>query len=440
MSPDWAVLVRTAQPSIVLPPGDRRAQVQVPGPLELEHVLDLGGGHAVGVIRSADGERWCTPLVVRDAQVRRAAPGDGTTELLVRRLAASGDSEGVDGFTLRSFAGLPVSGERGVEVDQTNESVIVGEQVVVKWMTRLPGQGGRGSPAAARIGALARAGFADQPAPWGFLLADEPQGHGQLLACAVAYLPGAEDGWDWATADLRALLRGDLSMDRAVEPAAMIGAITARMHAGLAGTNIRVATEQEAAGWCQAARDEMADALAYATGDEAARLRGWADRIYAGLDELADLAGTPLIAIHGDLHVGQVLRTRDPDRLLVTDFDGNPTLAFADRWDPQPVAVDVAGMLASWDHVGRVVQYRDEGADLSLIRSWIAGAQAAYLEAYQTEASRLSIGALLELRGLWPMRLRQEIREVRYAQQHLPHWVYVPDLALADLLDRTHPA
>lgn len=436
MSPDWAALVRAAQPSIVLPPGDRRAQVDIPGPLALEQVLDLGQGHGVGVVRTADRTRWCVPLVAAEGSARRSAPGDGTAERLVKRIANDDGHASPGFFTVRGFAGHVVSGERAVNVDQTNESVIVGESVVVKWMTCLPEVDQPGSPAADRIATLAEAGFVDMPEPWGFLEAQSSPGHGQLLASAIAYLPDAQDGWDWATADLRALLRGDLTHARAMESAEQIGAIVARMHAALAGGGIRIATAQEVAQWCQDAQDELNDAIAVVTGEEGNRLRGWADRMRVILDQLTDVDGTPVMAIHGDLHVGQVLRTIDPDCYRVTDFDGNPTVTFADRWKLQPAAADVVGMLASLDHVGRIVQYRDRGADLGLIRSWIAGAQRAFMDAYRMQAEALGIGDLLDDRLLLPLRVRQEVREVRYAVQHLPHWVYVPDLALADLFDQ----
>ena len=451
MNPDWAGLVRSAHPSIVLPPGSRRAQVQVSGPLELERVLDLGAGHGVAVVRSAQAERWCVPLIAEGEQVRRSMPGDGTAKRLVRQLAAGGTRVDGDDFGTLSFieqspadqaAAVPLQpGERGVEVDQTNDSVIVDEAVVVKWSTRLPSIDEPGSPAASRITALVRAGFVDMPAPIGFLTAGSTTRQGQLLATAVAYLPGAEDGWDWATADLRAYLSGALSLAEAVEPARRLGAMTARMHAGLASMGSEPATADRARSWQQQARSELADAVDAVTGPFAERLARWRGRITEALDALALMAGTPTIAIHGDLHVGQVLRTRGAggvDRLHVTDFDGNPTLPIIERWAPQPAAVDVVGMLASVDHVGRVVQYRDAGSDLGMIRTWIAAAQQAYLAAYRGQAADLGIASLLDERLLEPWRLWQEVREIRYAVAHLPHWVYVPELALADLLPE-HP-
>lgn len=54
----------------------------------------------------------------------------------------------------------------------------------------------------------------------------------------------------------------------------------------------------------------------------------------AELAPLASAAATPLIRIHGDLHVGQILRWRDG--YAVIDFDGNPTVAGADPSSPRP--------------------------------------------------------------------------------------------------------
>jgi len=455
VSPQWPDLVRAAPPAIVLPPGERRAQVRVPGPLALDQVLDLGEGHGVAVVRSADGDRWCVPVIAEAGQLRRSAPGQGTAKRLVGLLAAGGEQSGSNfawlglehahrsGDRYRCAGsdgsdGSPPVAERAVDVDQTNESVIVDEQVVVKWMTRLPSAQEPGSPAASRIAALAEAGFVDMPAPYGFLVAGSKVSDGQLLACAVAYLPQAEDGWDWATRDLRDWLRGAARLEQSIAPAGRIGAITARMHAGLARLGIGQVSPQQAADLQQQARAELAEAAMLSTGSFAEQLVGWQPRIDACLAGLGSMSSTPSIAIHGDLHVGQILRALEPagqDRLLVTDFDGNPTLPMHQRWTWQPAAVDVVGMLASLDHVGRIVQYRDADADLASIRAWIAAAQRLFLQSYRDQANDLGILGLLDERLLEPLRLWQEIREIRYAAAHLPHWVYVPELALTDLLD-----
>ena len=79
-------------------------------------------------------------------------------------------------------------GERPVGVDQTNESVIVGDAAVVKWATHL--QDGP-HPAPRRIGMLREAGFGGMPAPWGLVTWTAPaDGAETLVANVDDYLPG----------------------------------------------------------------------------------------------------------------------------------------------------------------------------------------------------------------------------------------------------------
>ena len=114
--------------------------------------------------------------------------------------------------------------------------------------------------------------------------------------------------------------------------------------------------------------------------------------------------------VHGDLHVGQVLEW--PGGLAVIDFDGNPTLSEAANAIRQPRERDVAQMLTSLDHVGRVVEERG-GGDRS---AWIAEARAGFLAA---------IGPVDEAL-LAAFEVEQECRELVYADRFLPRWRYAP--------------
>jgi maltokinase len=94
-------------------------------------------------------------------------------------------------------------------------------------------------------------------------------------------------------------------------------------------------------------------------------------------------------------------------------------------------------MLQSLDHVARVIIRRTgqlSGAATSTVLGWIPLAQQAFLVAYRGELSGAGQRQLLVDEVLWPLRLWQECREFSYAEQHLPHWRYVPDAALAALL------
>ncbi len=490
---DLAALVAAAPGSLVLPAGERRAQVDVPEPLRLLDSCDLGSGRHVAVIEDGHGGRWTVPLVAEGAAVRRALPGDGIAEAVVAAMilglrrfrAAVKEVEATGGSQTWSITGeapgpsgleafeppsmfhvegwhdeeLPI-GERSLTVDQTNESVVVGDRAMVKWAVHLPPAGVRGAqPAMARLSALAEAGFIETPTPWGLLHwwdqeHEVPDRSSKvLLASVTSYLEGAEDGWDWAVADVNAATtrsgglsgshsaRSDLQlgMDRALEGPRRIGAMTARMHVALAARGVERATADDVAAWEADARAELAEAVRLVDGEEGERLRARADRIAAAYDAFAQHVGTTLIPAHGDYHVGQVLRTPSADPTLrfdyaVTDFDGNPVRPPEQRSDPQPAALDAVGMLASLDHVGRVVLKRTEGADPELVRTWIAAAQEAFRYEYVDTLARLRHGHLFDEALAVPLRLAQEVREFRYAAKYLPHWRYVPDGALRDLL------
>ena len=86
---------------------------------------------------------------------------------------------------------MPALGdERAVEVDQSNESVVLGERVIVKVFRHTrPGP----QPAADLPAHLAAVGFTETPAPYGSVVWRDDT----LVATAAAFVPEARDGWEW---------------------------------------------------------------------------------------------------------------------------------------------------------------------------------------------------------------------------------------------------
>lgn len=462
-----ARLVAAGPGTLVQPARPRQAPITVSPPLGLSAALGLGTGRWIAVIADAAGARWTAPLVEEDGRVRRAMPGDGVAEALIARLCQDqpATTSGF-GFGFQYWAGTPVTGEGplAAAVDQTNETVIVGAvpgsqypapehpsappradrprgglvpggpAAVVKWLVHQPPAGAAAEhPAVRRLSTLARAGFDGTPTPWGLLTCDVGEPSPLLLATVTAYLPGAQDGWDWAVRDVRSLAAGQLDPDRAVAPAAALGDLTARLHLALAPKNQEIAAENVTRAWADRATADLNLAVRLTDGPEGHRLAALAPRIAAEVTALASLAGTPLTEIHGDLHVGQVLRYGPGPSYAINDFDGNPVLPAAERASRQPAARDIAAMLASLDHVGRIVLHRDEDADAVAVELWIDQAQAAFLTAYRASLAHAGMGWLLDERLVRPFRLWQECSEFLYAIHHLPDWRYVPDKALAAL-------
>lgn len=377
--------------------------------------LDLPNGRRLVIVR--DGGALAALPYVGDL---RARPGDGAAEALLTLLAAGSNDHGR--FTIRSWSTRTATGERAIGVDQTNESVIVGDTAVVKWATHL--EAGP-HPAPHRITTLREAGFTGMPTPWGLITWCSPDGDETLVASVDEYLPGAVDGWTWA---VQLITEAAVTHDPApiAEAAAAVGALVADLHTALART-VTTASSHDAQRW----RDdalltlEIACQSGESTSITTARTRH--GEIAAILEAIGTLGGTPVLDGHGDLHVGQVLRSGR--RFVVTDFDGNPVLPVRQRMLPIPAALDVAGLVQSLAHAGVVARkYTDLDADA--LTEVDAAARAAFLGAYAQDLDHSVLRAF---------RLQQVLREIIYAARHLPRWMYVPDAALPALLEERSP-
>jgi maltokinase len=251
-----------------------------------------------------------------------------------------------------------------------------------------------------------------------------------LVANVDDYLPGAVDGWTWAV-DLITAAATERKPAPLVAAAVDVGAVVADLHAALSGT-ATVASIRDAERWRDSALAtlEIVCALDRSTSVGCARARR--DEIAVMLNGLGTLAGAPIIEGHGDLHVGQVLRSRD--RFVVTDFDGNPVLAAQERMLPIPAALDVAGMSQSLAHAG-IVAAKYTSLETAALATVDEAGRTAFLDAYARRLTSLGHSDLFDPNLLRAFRVQQVLREIVYAAQHLPRWMYVPDAALPALLD-----
>lgn len=370
--------------------------------------LRLGDALVLAVVEDERHRTYPVPLVVEGDGVRRAVAGDGAAEALLRLIASDGGF--ADGFRVSRWHPGRAEGERAITVDQTNESIVVGDAAVVKW-SFVADEGPH--PAPSILSRLDAAGFTGTPTPWGAV-----EWEGRLLALAVGFVPGAVDGWTWAVEDIASL---DLS--RAEAGARTVGALVADLHRALADTS-RPATRAEAAAWRSDALADLDRALAVTR----AVLPDHAEEVRAVLDA-APVGAATVQRVHGDLHVGQALRASDGSYVL-TDFDGNPVVPAAQRMREQPVALDVAGMAQSFTHAGLVVRKHHPDLDAEAVTRTAALARSAFLAAYGE----------VDLALLRAFSVRQVCREFTYAATHLPRWSYVPEAALPMLLDKDDDA
>jgi maltokinase len=428
---DW---LRAAPGGSLAPP--RRAGTPDPAagarPLD---VLLLGPSVCLAV-SSHEAGYLVVPIRDDEDAPRRAVPGDGVSAAILHLMRG-----GVPvGAFAGSWAGPDVPGpgddETAIDVDQSNESTVVGGTAVVKlYPFTAPGpQPGLDLPAH-----LASVGFTELPAPLGALRWTSPGGDDIVIATSATYLPGARDGWDWYLERLLALLDGEADPEdpSTGSPAAALGAIAARMHAALATPSpvipdpTHVADAATADRWRRSALEVAAEAMAVTDADDEDPLAVRADGIRAELDRLGGFAGATTCRVHGDFHVGQVLEWHGG--FAITDFDGVPTAPPEARGRLDTPVRDVAAFVRSIDHLGRIASRRRPGHD-ERIESWIASSRASFLGSYVAELEASGHGYLFDERLLRPLEVAQECHEYVYAARYLPRWRYVPDLAMRALM------
>jgi Uncharacterized protein, probably involved in trehalose biosynthesis len=313
---------------------------------------------------------------------------------------------------------------RVLGVEQSNTSVVWGDCSILKTFRLVqPGV----NPDLELHRALRSVGSTQVAALQGAVegtLHDEPVTLGMLQD----YAANSADGWAMALASVRDLFaEADLHADEVggdfAGEAARLGETIAIVHAQLRtalGEGSRDAAEL-VANWTARLDTAVAEIPDLAPYTEAIRA------VYA---EVAGSVATQ--RVHGDLHLGQTLRT--PQGWLVLDFEGEPAAPLAERVRPDSALRDVAGMLRSFDYAAFHSFAGDPEPDQQ--RLWHAGEwaqrnRAAFCDGYALRAGRdpREDGALLRA-----FELDKAVYEVVYETRNRPSWVSIPLDSIARLV------
>ncbi|WP_298572399.1 maltokinase N-terminal cap-like domain-containing protein [Streptomyces luteogriseus] len=319
---------------------------------------------------------------------------------------------------------------RVVTAEQSNSSIVYGDTFILKLLRRIvPGV----NPDLELPLALAREGCPRVPAPTAWMVADiaptadpvvasgsaDPAGQPYVLGVLQPFLQGASDGWELA---LRELAKGE---DFGAAARAL-GRATAEVHTALARA---VPTVTLGHMQLQLMVDGMIERLDAAV-QAVAALRPYADGLRSAFTALGDLAaeGRTWTAqrVHGDLHLGQCLRSPSGEWWLI-DFEGEPARPLAERRMPQPAVRDVAGMLRSFDYAARSADPPQP--------DWAETCRSAYCAGYAEASGRDPRTDPVLLRAY---ETDKAIYEVVYEARHRPDWLPVPLAAIDRLASTGH--
>lgn len=403
--------------------------------------LPLGPSCCLAILGDGRGSFWCAPMTRGTRGWRLAVRRDAVASRFLRTLARG--SRTVGRFAVHchqpELLNPTDAPDRFVAGDQTHLSVVVGDTTIVKWFGR-PGEPGI---LTRRLNHLIEAGFKDIPKLFGEVHWSPPEGADVLVATASEYVQDAEDGWTWSVNAFREHaehVETGCSGDSCPGWfASDLGALTARLHVAAATPTPVLSYPVDWVGpvtvqrWVGRVRARIWEARAAFATDLGDVLLG--TEIAADLAALVDAERAATTVVHGDLHVGQILRSPIDGTLAVVDLDGDPLDAHLALFE-SPMR-DVAHLATSIALVGQVVRNRTQLAD-GLVEDWAVSSTLRFTAAYRDVMQESGLGELIDLRLLRVMLVERLASELVYATRYLPRWAYAPiGLARSDWLSRT---
>ncbi|MET9426656.1 hypothetical protein [Streptomyces sp. NPDC003036] len=316
----------------------------------------------------------------------------------------------------------PATGSsRPLGVEQTHTSVVVDERYLLKIFRRISTGTNPDVELLRALGSTANPHVTELRGA----VEGELDGEPVTYATVQDYLPEATDGFTAACAAAGTGKAPGAGAPRGafVREARAMGEAVARVHADLAR---RLGTAPTGAGDIAALRRDLTAGLD-AAARRVAALRPLRPAVRAAYERLAALtSGPPVQRVHGDLHLGQLLRS-SADWILV-DFEGAPGVPLAERRALHSPLSDIAGMLRSFDYAARCAGAPDTS-------HWTARCADAFCDGYARVSGLDPREHALLLRACV---LARAVHEVVYEHDHRPERISLPLAAVAELVRHGH--
>ena len=403
---------------------------RLPGGEDVRHTLldvtDERGGHELYQVllghRSGEVEPRLTKAVVGDVEGRVLYDAVHDPEAVSSLLRMLAEGRRLSRVEFTPLGELDTSlAPRVMGAEQSNTSIVYGEEYILKMFRRVqPGL----NPDLEITRALAEAGTKHIAAPLGWV-EGQVGGETTTLALLQAFQRHASDGWAMATASVRDLFaEADLHADEVggdfASEAERLGVATAEVHAIMAtALPSREAGPEEYAGTAAQLRERLDAALAVVP-----ELAPYAEPLRTAYDQVGQrTAPVRVQRVHGDYHLGQVLRTQEGWVLL--DFEGEPARPLAERRALMSPLRDVAGMLRSFDYAARHLLAERHGDQQLAYRAteWAERNRQAFCDGYARAAGSDPRDESVLLRAF---ELDKAVYEVVYEARNRPAWLPIP--------------
>ena len=349
---------------------------------------------------------------------------------------------------------------RRLSAEQSNSSLIVAEQVVMKIIRRVAiGI----NPEVEMLRYLTEHGYANTPPMLGEICRVKHDGSSHTMIVAQKFVHNQGDGWQWTLNYLTRLNEtmglgektGADEEDAFANYAAFaraMGTRLAELHEVLARPSADPAfdpeevTQADIHAWAENTTRQIETAMALvrevkewpgdASRDAASFVLANQERIIATIPALAKSGlGTLKTRIHGDFHLGQVLFAAGDAYLI--DFEGEPSKTVEVRRAKSCPVRDVAGLLRSFHYAAAAARLNRTGAldasgaqSAAALQRFVDDMSAQFLNAYDAAAgtapqnpgaSGISGNPLLDL-----FLLEKAAYEICYEAANRPGWINIP--------------
>jgi maltokinase len=321
---------------------------------------------------------------------------------------------------------------RPMGVEQSNSSIVFGDETVLKVFRRLePGI----NPELELLQFLTRREFPNI-APLQGWYEYEGRSFSTTLGVAQRFFPDATGGWELALEQIESDPEGFLT------ELASLGAVTAKLHNCLgsdAGDPAFTPEEPstESLSLLTATIDEDIERIFVRLPEDerVASIAGRGQDVREQISRRAQTSsGGRAIRTHGDYHLGQTLHRPGGDPWLIIDFEGEPARPLYERRQKRSPLRDVAGMLRSLAYAASATELMrgqpappdfEERARTTFLESYFSTIDPALLPA--GDAAVWNLLAIFEL--------EKAIYELQYELDNRPDWLPIPVAGIARLLD-----